>query len=68
MKDYKNYYHNLETGQPTNMRFTPMNPNYEAEPITKGEMISALSEIYLSGIFTEEQFLRYFELAEQTMK
>lgn len=65
---YNNHYHNLETGQPTNMRFTPMNPNYEGEPITKAEIISSLSEIYLQGIFTEEQFLRYCELAEQKMK
>ena len=61
MKDYKNYYHNLETGQPTNMRFTPMNPNYEGKPLTENEKTNIIAELHLSGTLNEQDFLTQIE-------
>ena len=61
MKDYKNYYHNLDTGQPTNMRFTPMNPNYESKPLTENEKMNIIAELHLSGTLNEQDFLTQIE-------
>lgn len=61
MKDFKNHYHNLETGQPTNMRFTPMNPNYEGTALTENEKMNIVAELHLNGTLNEQDFLNQIE-------
>lgn len=61
MKDFKNHYHNLETGQPTKMRFTPTNPNYEGEQLTENDKINAIAELHLNGTLNEQDFLTQIE-------